>query len=171
MILDKILGKFGYIKEEGLAEIIKERDFYAKGYGHEAKERSLCIQYCEKLKKDIGALKKEYRLLEEENRILKSRYSDEVQKRFDIIEILAKSEIVIKEPEVESEEAAIWKDAKKDPPKNMKDVAVWSETGLDIGYYTEKFGWIRKDGIVIKAKYWRELSEPDVSEAKGEENG
>ena len=168
MIFDKILGKFGYIKEEGLKEIMRERDFYAKGYGYESQERSICLQYCEKLKKDIGALKKEYRLLEEENQILKSRYSDEVQKRFDIIEILAKSEIVIKEPEVESEEATIWKDAKKDPPKNIKDVAVWSETGLDIGYYTEKFGWVRKDGIVIKAKYWRELSEPDVSEAKGE---
>lgn len=63
----------------------------------------------------------------------------------------------------------IWKDAKKDPPKNMGEVVIWSETGLDIGYYTEKFGWIRKDGIPLEVKYWSQLSEPVVFKTpKGE---
>lgn len=51
MILDKILEKFGYIKEEELKEIMRERDFYAKAYGEEISKGSGYLQYCEKLKK------------------------------------------------------------------------------------------------------------------------
>lgn len=103
MILDRILGKLGYEKHEDYEEALKNGERWFSAYDRKAKECNTAFEYCEKLKKDIGALKKEYRLLEEENRILKSRYSDEIQKRFELVEILAKSEIVIKNPEIKQE--------------------------------------------------------------------
>lgn len=178
MIFDKIFRTFGYVNKFDYEKLKNERNIFRNRLCQEEKKNDVLVAERAKANEDYNALQQKYERVESKNEYLKdevwdlkSRLSDEIQKRFEIIELLAESEIVIKEPEVESEEARIWKDAKKDPPKNMKEVAIYSETGLDIGYYTEKFGWVRKDGIVIKAKYWRELSEPDVSEAKGEENG
>ena len=168
MILKNIFYKFGYIEKSEFDKLEEVLEKYIRVCGVEKKEKENAIEARDNCLKINEELANENDRLREREAELKALLCDEIQKRFELIKLLAESEIVIKEPEVESEEARIWKDAKKDPPKNMKEVAIYSETGLDIGYYTEKFGWVRKDGIVIKAKYWRELSEPDASEAKGE---
>ena len=172
MIFDKIFGKLRYAKikeaKDELDEMRAEKDKWCRAYNREVMMHQKTIEARDNVLKINEGLASENDKLREREAELKAALCDEIQKRFEIIELLAESQIVIKEPEIESEEAAIWKDAKKAPPKNTKDVVVWSETGFDIGYYTEKYGWVRKDGIVFKVKYWRELSEPDVFETKGE---
>lgn len=192
MIFDEILGKFGYIKktevEKTLKKVEEERNAWEKkylDYRHEVSsdaERNFNDRRY--LESKVEKLENENENLKDQAWELKERLCDETQKRFELRERAVELEswrdeydflrdryLEAKEQIKKLEEEAteiIWKDAKKDPPKNSKDVVVWSETGLDIGYYTENYGWVRKNGIVFKAKYWRELSEPDVSETKGE---
>ena len=87
-MIDKILGKFGYIKEENLKEIMRERDFYAKALGHEATERNACLEHCEDLKKKISALEENAKAFDAENMKLKRELADEINKRLEIMKHL-----------------------------------------------------------------------------------
>lgn len=83
-MINKILGKFGYIKEENLKEIMRERDFYAKAFGHEATERNVTLEAFENKRKQIRELEKEIDNLREREAELKSRLADEIQKRYQL---------------------------------------------------------------------------------------
>lgn len=111
MIFNKILGKFGYIKktevEKTLKKVEEERNAWEKKY---LDYRHKVSSDAERNFNDRRYLESKVEKLENENENfkdtvldLKERLSDEIQKRFEIIELLAESEIVIKEPEEDLE--------------------------------------------------------------------
>ena len=87
-MINKILEKFGYIKEEKLKEIIRERDIYAKAFGYEAAERNACLEHCENLKKKISALEENAKAFDAESMKLKKELADEIEKRLEIMKYL-----------------------------------------------------------------------------------
>ena len=172
MILDKIFYKLGFAKIKGvqfdpLDEMQAERDRWFKCYDREVMMHKNTIERAENLEKEIAGFETMEFELREQLSAYKQKYADELQKRLELVEILAESEIVIKAGEGETK--TLWHDAKENPPKNSRDVLIWSETGADIGYYGDTMGWIRKDGVIIDVKFWSEFSEPVVPKTVAKE--
>lgn len=97
MIIDKILGKFGFkkIKRDFIKEIEVEReesDKWFKAYDRAVLERNAAWEAFENKKKRICELEKEIDSLREREAEFKSRLSDEIQKRFELAEKLEECE-------------------------------------------------------------------------------
>ena len=174
MIFDRIFRTFGYVNKFDYEKLKNERNIFRNRLCQEEKKNDVLVAERAKANEDYNALQQKYERVESKNEYLndevwdlKSRLSDEVQKRFEIIELLAESEIVIKAGEGETK--TLWHDAKENPPKNSRDVLIWSETGADVGYYGDTMGWIRKDGVIIDVKFWSEFSEPVVPKTVAKE--
>lgn len=173
MIFDKILKKFGYVRKG----TINNLELEAMGASRREK---IVREQNNMLQNKIEKLENENENLKDQAWELKERLCDETQKRFELREkaveleswrdeydflrdryLEAMKQIEKLEKELEREEVeTIWRDAKKDPPENSRDVLIWSETGPDVGYYDVTVGWLRKDGVIIDVRLWSEFSEP-----------
>ena len=84
-IIDRICEKLGYIKEERLAEIMEERDFYARGYGDQGKKASMYMRAWQNKSERAEELEEENKKLQFQLAEYKRKYADEVQKRIEFI--------------------------------------------------------------------------------------
>lgn len=101
MIFDKVFMSLGIVRKSVYDELKYKTDKYERLLLNEEAKNRAYRRDNDKLKRENTGLElKAFELSEQLNKY-KQKYADEVQKRLEIVEILAESEIIIKEPKSE----------------------------------------------------------------------
>lgn len=111
-MINKIFGKFGYVDKFDYEKLKNERNIFRNRLWQEEKKNDVLVAERAKASEDYNALRQKYERVESENEYLKdevwdlkSKYSDEVQKRFDLIKFLLESKIIEETEEPENAES------------------------------------------------------------------